>query len=76
MDFTELKKCRHHFSDEFFQISGIFPTCNGCFSPANTTNKKLLKYKNFNKPFLCNIQSLETCSLRDRNETWNLRDRD
>jgi len=34
------------------------------------------KYSSFTKPFLCNIQSLETCSLRDRDETWNLRDRD
>jgi len=23
----------------FFQVSGIFPTCFGCFLPANTTNK-------------------------------------
>jgi len=47
----------------FFQISGIFPTCFTCFLPANTTNKKSLNYKNFNKPFLCNIQSFQTwCS--------------
>ena len=24
----------------FFQISGMFPTCFGCFLPANATNKK------------------------------------
>ena len=28
------------FKSNFFQISGIFPTCSGCFLPANTTNKK------------------------------------
>jgi len=33
------QKCRHHFWLEFFFISGIFPTCFGCFLPANTTNK-------------------------------------
>jgi len=50
-----------HASDlNFFQNSGIFPTCFGCFLPANTTNKKSLNYRNFNKPFLCNIQSLGT----------------
>jgi len=27
--------------------------------------QKLFKYTNFTKPFLCDIQSLETCSLRD-----------
>ena len=61
---------------ECFQISGIFPTCYGCFLAANTTNKKYLNYRNFNQPFLCNIQSLETWNSRDRNEAWNLRDRD
>jgi len=50
----------------FFQISGIFPTCFGCFLPANTTNKKSLNHRNFNKRFLCNIQSLETWNLRDQ----------
>jgi len=58
----------------FFQISVIFPTCFGCFLPANTTNKKSLNYKNFTLPVLCNIQSFKTCSLRDRDETWNLLD--
>jgi len=37
---------------------------------------KLLNHINFTIPFLCNIQSLETRSLRDRDEAWNLRDRD
>ena len=35
---------------KFFQISGIFPSCFGCFLPANTTNKKSLNYRNFNQP--------------------------
>jgi len=30
----------------FFQISGIFPTCFGCFLPANTT-KKIFELKKF-----------------------------
>ena len=61
---------------KFFQISGNFSTCFGCFLPANTTNKKSLNYRNFNKPFLCNVQSLETWNFWDRDETWNIRDRD
>jgi len=62
---------------DIFQITGIFLSCFGCFLPAETT-KKYLNYRNFNKPFLCNIQSLETWNLRDRDrdETWNLRARD
>jgi len=35
-----------------------------------------LNSRNFNKPFLCYIQSLETWKLRDREETSNFRDRD
>jgi len=37
--FAQLKKYRHHFYVEYFQISGIFPTSFGCFLPENTTNK-------------------------------------
>jgi len=33
------KTYRRHFYVKFFQISGIFPSCFGCFIPANTTNK-------------------------------------
>ena len=44
------KKCHHHVWLKFFQISGIFPSCFGCFLPANTTNKKSLNYRNFNQP--------------------------
>jgi len=51
-----------------------FPTCFGCFLSANTTNKKVLNFRNFTNLFLCNIQSLETCNLRDWDETWNPRD--
>jgi len=58
----------------FVRISGTFPTCFDCFFPAKKQTKKSLNYRNFTQPFLCNIQSLETCSLRDR--TLNLRDRD
>ena len=31
----------------FFRISGIFPTCFGCFLPANAMNKKLVELWNF-----------------------------
>jgi len=31
--------------------------CFDCFLPANTTNKKSLNHKNFNKPSLCTIIS-------------------
>jgi len=48
-------------------ISGIFPICFRCFLHANTTNKNSMKYRSFAKPFLCNIQNLEACNLRDRN---------
>jgi len=71
----DLKFC-HHFWLEFFHISGIFPTYFGCFLPANRTNKQSLNYWNLNKLFFCNIQSLEICSLRDRDQTWIPRDRD
>jgi len=75
--FAEIKKNIVITSDLiFFQISGIFPTCFGCFLPANTTNKKSLNYRNFNKPFHCNIQSLETWNLRDRDsQKWVSRPR-
>jgi len=56
----------------FFQISGIFSTCFGCFLPANTANKKSLNYRNFTLPVFGNIQGLETCILWNRDETWNL----
>jgi len=59
----------------FCLISGIFPTYFNCFLRRNTT-KKSLNYVDFTKPFLCNIRSLETCRLQDRDEIWNLRDRD
>jgi len=37
----------HHFKVHFFQISGIFPTCYGCSSPAKTTEKKLVELQKF-----------------------------
>jgi len=57
----------------FFRISGIFPPCFGCFSPADTADKKhveifvshivaVLKVSN-------NRLVAETHSLRDRDET-------
>jgi len=56
-----------HSSDMFW----LFLTCK-------CNKQKYLNYRNFNKPFPCNIQSLETWKLRDRDRDgiWNLRDRD
>jgi len=50
---------------KFFQISGIFLTCFGCFLPVNATNQKIvvLYYRNFTLPLLCNIQTPETCTF-------------
>jgi len=36
---NSFKKCCHHFWLEFFSNFWRFPTCFGCFLPANTTNK-------------------------------------
>jgi len=63
-----VKNCRHPFWLQFFKIYGIFPTYLGCFLPANTKNKKSLNDRNFNQTFLCNIQSLETWNLPDRDQ--------
>jgi len=41
------KKCHHHFEIEFFQISGIFPTCFGRFSPADTADKRHVEIQTF-----------------------------
>jgi len=46
----------------FFRISWHFPTCFGCFLPANTTEKNSLSCRSFTKPFLCDIQRLKTIS--------------
>jgi len=59
-----------------FFISGIFQHVLVVSYLQNTANKKSLNFRNFTKLFLCNIHSLETCSFRDWDETWNLRDRD
>jgi len=40
VDFAELKKNVITTSElKFFQITGIFLACFGCFLPANVTNK-------------------------------------
>jgi len=47
-DFKICAFCRKFFKNvitselNFFQISGTFPTCFGCFLPANTANKNSL----------------------------------
>jgi len=48
----------------------------GCFLLANTTNKKSLNYRNFNKPFFCNIQSLETWNFETETRKNGSRDRE
>jgi len=50
---------------KFFQNFWSFPTCFGCFLPANATNKNSSNYTKFTIPFLCDIQRLETCDRRD-----------
>ena len=81
-DFKICAFCRDFFKNVvitsmliFFEFLSFFRTCFRCFLRDNTTNKKSLNYRNFTISFLCNIPSLETCSLRDRDDTWNLRDR-
>jgi len=51
VNFAKLKKCCHHFWLESFSNFWHFPTCFGCFLPADTTNQKSLNHRNFNKPF-------------------------
>jgi len=51
------------FKLNFFRISVISPPCNGCFLPANTTDKMFLNGKSFTKPYPCDFQSLKTIGL-------------
>ena len=53
----------------FCDVFGLFFTCK-------YNKQKSLNYINFNKTFLCNIQSIESWYLRGQDETWNLQDRD
>ena len=54
-----------NFSDVFW----LFPTCK-------YNKQKSLNDRNFNKPFLCNIQSLETWNIRVRDsQKWVSRPR-
>ena len=80
MHFAEFKKNVVITSDlNYFQISGIFRRVL-VVSYLQIQQTKSLNYRNFNKPFICNIQSLDTWNLwdgdRDRDKTRNLRDRD
>jgi len=52
----------------FFKFLAFF-RCVLVVSYLQIQQKKYLNYRNFNKPFLCNIQSLETWNSRDRDET-------
>ena len=61
-----LKKCRHYFWLAFFSNFWHFPDIFWLFLSCKYNKQKLLNYKNFTKPFLCNIQGLETWNLRDR----------
>ena len=73
LHFAEIffKKCRHHFWLQvfsnfwhFFNVFWFFLTCK-------YNKQKLLNNRNFNKPYLCNFQSLETWKLRDRDsQKW------
>jgi len=46
-------------NEEFFRFFGIFPTCIGCFLPADTADKNMFNYRSFPKPYCCSIQSLK-----------------
>jgi len=60
----------------FFQISGIFSTCFGCFLPANTTNKKSLNYKGFTKPFSAIYEVSRPVAFETETPKNGSRDRD
>jgi len=51
----QMRAVEQKVSDLFW----LFLTCK-------YTKQKSLNYKSFTNPFLCNIQSVETCSLRHR----------
>ena len=53
-----------------FWISGTFPICFGCFSLTNKTEKNLLNYRSFTKPYPCNIDSFKTTGLWSRPVTF------
>ena len=69
---------RYHFWVEFFFYFWHFSDVFCLFLTWKYNQKKSLNYRNFDKPFICNIRSLETWNLRDRDrdEDWNLQDRD
>jgi len=56
----------------FFQISGIFPTCFGCFLPTNTTNKNLWIIQIFINHFFTvfKVSRPETFETETRPETF------
>ena len=63
-------ECCRHFRVEFFFISGFFWHVL-VVSYLQMQQTKIVEFKNFTKLFLCNIQSLETCSLQDRySQIW------
>ena len=64
------KNYHHYFKVEFFQISGIFPICFGCFLLTNTTEKNSLNYRSFTKPYPCNIDSFKPQGLWPRPVTF------
>ena len=68
--FVNFAKDYHHFGVEFFQIFGIFPICFSCFLLSNTTEKNLLNYRSFLKPYPFNIDSFKIPGLWPRTETF------
>jgi len=69
-------KCRHCLWVEFFSSFWHFSDWFCLFLTWKYNKQKLLYYRNFTLPFLCNIHSFETCTLWDCDENRNLRDRD
>jgi len=51
---------------QFFWISGIFPTCLGCFLLANTADQNHVDLQRFTKPYFCGTQSLKRMCLWSR----------
>ena len=63
-------ECRHHIWVEFF-LFFVFSDMFSLFLTCKCNKQKSLNFRNFTKLFLCNIQSLETCSLQNQDsQIW------
>jgi len=63
-------ECCDHFWVEFFLFLD-FSDMFWLFLTCKCNKQKSLNFRSFTKLFLCNVQSLETCSLRDKDsQMW------